>query len=165
MIYQCLITFILCLHRMLTNTCTLDTAFNVYYCLIISTHIYLSLHDIWHSPEYLLWSFWLPWTCMFRFWRFDWSGALNRRSSLSLGAGRLSPSSFCSWVFLQARGTFSQLVSTLLTVQIVILAFVPGCDIMYMYQYIVLCNNFVILMLECIYATCFRTLLLACTDA
>ena len=57
--------------------------------LIISTHIYLSLHDTWHSPEYLLGSFWLPWTCMFRFWSLDWSGALHRRSSLSLGAGRL----------------------------------------------------------------------------
>jgi len=44
-----------------------------------------------------------------------------------------SPCSFCSWIFLQVQGTSSQLVSTLFTVQIVILTFVPGRDIIYMY--------------------------------
>ena len=117
--------------------------------LIILTHIYLSLHDTWYSPVYLLWSFWLPWTCMFRFWSLDWSRALHRRSSLFLGAGwlvlapsvpepscKLGDLPLCPWASF--------------AVQIVNFTFVPGCDIMYMYQYITLCDNFVILMLECI---------------
>jgi len=127
---------------------------HISWCLIlfdhINTYIYLSLHDNWHSPEYLLGSFWLPWTCMFRFWSVDWSGALYRRSSLFLGA---------SWfvlVFLfldlsaGSRLSFSAR-EHLFVVQIVILTFVSGCDILYMYQYITLCDNFVILMLECIF--------------
>jgi len=64
-----------------------------FWCLILFDHIntcmYLSLHDTWLSPTYSLGSFWLPWTCMFRFWSLDWRGALHWRSSLSLGAGWL----------------------------------------------------------------------------
>ena len=33
----------------------------------LSIHVCLSLHATWHSSHHSLGSFWLPWTCMFRF--------------------------------------------------------------------------------------------------
>jgi len=58
--------------------------------LIISTHAYTYL--TWHLAftYIIVREFWLPWTCMFRFWSLDWRGALHWRPSLSLGAGCLA---------------------------------------------------------------------------
>ena len=61
----------------------------------------------------------------------------------------ISPSSFCSWFFQQARGFPSQPWAPFCCTNCNF-TFVSGCDIMYMYQYITLCDNFVIHMLECI---------------
>ena len=61
----------------------------------------------------------------------------------------ICPSSFRSWILLLARGSSSQPVSTFCCTNCNF-TFVSGCDIMYMYQYITLCDDFVIFMLECI---------------
>ena len=143
-------------------TCTLDTVLDALYCFgYINTHILISTRHLAFTCH-LLGSFWLPWTCMFRFWSLDWSGALHRRSSLSLGAGKLVlppsvPESSCKLGdLLSPSAPFcctncNSYFCTRLWYNV-------------QYQYITLCDNFVILMLECIYATCFCTLLLACTD-
>jgi len=68
-----------------------------FWCLLsnldLSIHMYLFLHATWHSPGHSLGSFWLIWTCMFRFWSLELSGALHQRSSLPLGTGWLVPTS------------------------------------------------------------------------
>ena len=133
--------------------CTLDTVLMLITVLVISTRIYLSLHDTWHSPEYLLGSFWLPWTYMFRFWCLDWSGALHRRSSLSFGAGRLVPAP-------SVPESFCKLGDILLS------PWAPFCCTN--------CNSYFCTLLwynvhasvyHARHATCLCTLLLACTDA
>jgi len=134
-------------------SCTCSLSQHSFWCLILFDHInpciYLSLHDARLLPAYLFGSFWLPWTCMFRFWSVDWSGALHRGSSLLLGA---------SWfaLALSIPGSPSRLEDYLLSREHPFcctncnFTFVSGCDIMYMYQYITLCDDFVIFMLECI---------------
>jgi len=59
----------------------------------IDTHVLIytcHLASSYHS----LGSFWLPYTCMSRFWSLDWSIALRQRSSFSCGAGWLAAAPF-----------------------------------------------------------------------
>jgi len=113
------ITCLLCTHGI-----TFDAG------LLIWIYLYTyTLCASWHSLEHLLGSFWLPWTCMFEL-GLKWSPPLKIK--LTSQSNLTSPSSFRTWLFLLARGIFSQLVNIFCIVHIVNFTFVPGCTIIYM---------------------------------